>query len=62
MLFIAIVGLRCGIFLLRVLTSDQNFAPCFFFQTLLVKAFGTYKHSYVVDAGVLGNVELLLYL
>ena len=61
-LFITIVGLRCGIFLLRVLASDQNFATCLFFQALLVEAFGTYQHSDVVDAGVLRYIELLLYL
>ena len=61
-LFVTIVGLRCGIFLLRVLASDQNFAPCLLFQALLVEAFGTYKHTDVVDTGVLRDIELLLYL
>ena len=59
MLLIFIIRLRRRPFLLGPLATDQDFATGLFFESLLIQALGAYKHAYVVDSGVLWEINLL---
>ena len=57
-LFVIIIRLWNCTGLLRTLAPDQNFAPSFLLQSLLVKPLRSNDHPYIVDAVVLRNVDL----
>ena len=60
MLLVVIVGLRRCTRLLTSLAADEDLAARFFFKSFLVEAFGPNNHSDIVDAVVLGDVDLSL--
>lgn len=60
MLLVIIVRLGNRARLLGAFATDQNFAACLLFQTLLVETFRPNYHANIVDAVVLWDVDLLL--
>jgi hypothetical protein len=58
-LLVIIIGLGRSALFLASFSSYQDFAVCLLFKSFLVQAFGANDHAYVVDACILGNVDLL---
>lgn len=59
-LLVFVIRLRCRIFFLRVLSSNQNLASRFFFKSLLVETFWSNEHANVINTCILGDVNLFL--
>lgn len=58
-LFIIVIWLWGWTLLLRAFSSDEDFAAWLFFESFLIKAFGSNQHPYIVDSSVFWQVDLL---